>query len=279
MVGPTADPSAEGRFKRTTNPFKLAKGMKNKPLPERKNWFETSPVASKVWRIDDHGIDNIYLVEGDEKALLIDTGTGAADLAGCVKTITKLPVMVVNTHGHADHAGGNFQFIKVYAHPLDIDLIKRISSKAMSTCEAPSLEPIREGDAFDLGNRELEVIDAPGHTKGSIVLLESEHKLIFAGDNNNALVWLFLQESLPLEVYMRTLTKLDQRRGEIDLLLPGHGDALEKSFIGEQIICAQKIISGECRGEKYESFAGSGLLCSYKRAGIAYHPDNIFLKP
>jgi hydroxyacylglutathione hydrolase len=258
--------------------MELDEKMNDKPLPEIENWFEIKLIADKVWRINDHDNDNIYLVEGDEKALLIDTGIGTGDLAKYVKTITQLPVIVVNTHGHPDHMGGNFQFLKVYAHPLDFELIKYFSSEDKSTFEVPSLEPIRAGDEFDLGHRKLEVIEVPGHTKGSIVLLDAENKLLFAGDNNNALVWLFLDECLPLEIYLQTLQKLNERAGEFNSILPGHGDVLEKSFINEQIICAQKIISGECQGEKYETFAGSGLLYSYKRASIAYNPDNIYIR-
>lgn len=253
--------------------MELGEKMNNKPLSEIESWFETKQIAAEVWCINDHGQANIYLVEGAEKALLIDTGLGKADLATCVKTITRLPVTVVNTHGHPDHVGGNFQFPKVYAHPLDFELVNHSSS------EASSLEPIRAGDEFDLGQRKLEVIEVPGHTKGSIALLDTENKLLFAGDNNNVLVWLFLNECLPLEIYLQTLQKLNEQAGEFNSILPGHGDVLDTSFISEQIVCAQKIISGECQGEAYETIFGSGLLCSYKRSGIAYNPENIHLKP
>lgn len=75
---------------------------------ESESWFKTELIAEKVWRIDDHGNDNIYLVEGEDKALLIDNGLGVADLKKHVKTITQKPLIVVNTHGHPDQVGGNF---------------------------------------------------------------------------------------------------------------------------------------------------------------------------
>ena len=83
------------------------------------SWFSLSEVAPKVWVIGDHGADNMYLVEGADSALLIDTGLGTADLASFVKKLTSKPLIVVNTHGHPDHAGSNHQFRKVYVHSAD----------------------------------------------------------------------------------------------------------------------------------------------------------------
>lgn len=70
--------------------------MNKGPLNEISDWFEIKSVANKVWRINDHENDNVYLVEGDEKALLIDTGIGAADLAQCVKNIKRTRCMTSN---------------------------------------------------------------------------------------------------------------------------------------------------------------------------------------
>ncbi|MBN1408052.1 MAG: MBL fold metallo-hydrolase [Calditrichaceae bacterium] len=264
-------------------------------------WFTKIQVAENVWRIDDHGGDNIYLVLGKNKALLIDTGNGISDLAGFVKTITNLPLLVLNTHGHPDHAGGNFQFPEVYAHPKDSTLTKYFTStdyhdgaiqqtqknnpdlestfiRDISAFNKPTYLPVAEGFVFDLGDRKLEVIETPGHTPGSIVLLDAANKLLFTGDNNNTVVWLFLDGCLPLEAYLQTLQKLQARDEEFEKMLPGHGDALDKFFIDEQIICLKNIISGECKGEKYENFIRPALQCGYKRARVAFNPDNIFIK-
>ena len=66
-------------------------------------WFRVTEVAEKVWLIDDHQAANIYLVEGSDSALIIDTGLGVADLVSTVKKLTGKPLIVVNTHGHPDH--------------------------------------------------------------------------------------------------------------------------------------------------------------------------------
>jgi hydroxyacylglutathione hydrolase len=265
------------------------------------SWFTSKQVADKVWRIDDRGSDNMYLVAGKDKALLIDTGLGVGDLAGFVKTLTALPVTVVNTHGHPDHAGGNRQFRQVFAHPDDFEMTKRFSGgeyraatvqravrenpelvslvlKDTAGLADPKLLPAAGGMIFDLGGRKLEVIETPGHTRGSICLLDAGNRLLFTGDNDNTLVWLFLKDCLPLEVYLRTLKKVEARNGTFDTLLPGHGDPIDKSFIAEQIVCVEQILSGACKGEPYQSFAGDAKLCSYKRAGVAFNPENLHSK-
>ena len=53
----------------------------------------------------------------------------------------------------------------------------------------PEFVAIREGQIFDLGGRRIEIIHTPGHSAGEIVLLHKDYKLLFTGDNTNALVW------------------------------------------------------------------------------------------
>ncbi|HBZ20248.1 MAG TPA: hypothetical protein DEO60_03895, partial [Bacteroidales bacterium] len=121
------------------------------------SWFSLNEVASKVWVIGDHGADNMYLVEGADSALLIDTGLGTADLASFVKKLTSKPLIVVNTHGHPDHAGSNHQFRKVYVHSADsaaaracnLPEARANASKNMSGSNAPLKEEIFTGRPFN----------------------------------------------------------------------------------------------------------------------------------
>ena len=270
--------------------------------PDSASWFTVQTVAEGVRRVDDHGGDNIYLVEGKDTALVIDTGTGTADLAAYIRSLTPLPVTVVNTHGHPDHGGGNFQFETVHLHEADLGLLKNFTGEdyrrgtikraleqnpemksrildEKAEIRQTRLVPVKAGQVFDLSGRTLEVIETPGHTAGSICLLDPGHRLLFTGDNNNILVWLFLDHCLPLEKYYETLKNLRLRAGEFDTILPGHGTPIDTAFLDEQIECVKQILDGSCKDEPYQSFAGDARVCRYKRASVAFNPANLRASP
>lgn len=263
---------------------------------ENSSWYKVSEVAKNVWLIDDNGSDNMYLIEGADSALLVDTGLGVADLVSVAKKITDKPLIVVNTHGHPDHSGANYQFEKVYLHKDDIDAARMFASEeqrirnsaSMLQGEKPKAQdiyngkiyttqllPISEGYIFDLGDRKIEVMETPGHTPGSICFLDRKNKMLFSGDNNNSLVWLFLQGCSPLSEYLRTLEMQATRLNEFTTLYPGHGPAVESTFINEQIICVKAILDGSCKSEPYQSFAGDAKICTFKKSSVAFNPDNL----
>lgn len=259
-------------------------------------WFTVKEVGNKVWQISDHGADNIYLVEGKRSALLIDNGLGTADLASCVKKLTSKPLIVVITHGHPDHAGANYQFKEVYIHPADAEAAKSVnrpearagSAKNMQGGNAPAeselykgqvfdtkLIPVKEGYIFNLGGRKIVVMETPGHTPGGICLLDIKNKILFTGDNNNVLVWLFLSNCKPLHEYLVTLEKQRSRISEFTTLMPGHGVPVSSDFINDQIACVKSILNGTCEAKEYKSFAGNSMICTYGRSSVAFNPENL----
>ena len=264
-----------------------------------KQWFTPKEVAKNVWMISDAKDNNAYLVVGEEKALLVDTGRGAGDLKSLVESITGLPIIVVNTHAHGDHCMGNFQFDQVYLHPGDMDLWEKTMSRenlieTAKWCRKTNPElseffftdyadyketeilPVREGDVFDLGGRKLEVIETPGHTKGCICLIDKENKLLFSGDNNCRHVWLFLDQSLPVETYLKSLKKLMTYSDDFDMMLIGHNDPLDKTYLDEVLVCVNKILKGDGDFPPYSNFGEGVRECTYKRATVAFDPDKLF---
>ena len=136
--------------------------------------FTTRVVADGVWYIQDSRGGVMYLVAGQARALLIDTGWGEGDLPSHIKTLTSLPVLVVNTHGHRDHTSGNGKFDEVYIHTADLPLVEESNAR---------LIPIYDGYVFDLGQRDIRVIGVPGHSPGSICLLDKAARTLFSGDS------------------------------------------------------------------------------------------------
>ena len=153
------------------------------------------------------------LIVGSKAALLIDTGFGFGDILGKVKTITHLPIKVINTHGHVDHIQGNKFFDDIMLHGDDSKLIKFHSSfllklfiyiaerKNLNFEEKKNtskffqkniqkLEYISDGYLIDLGDRVLEIIHMPGHTQGSICILDKKDRILFSGDSISNDIWL-----------------------------------------------------------------------------------------
>ena len=82
------------------------------------SWFAIEQVESATWLVGEPGHVNCFLVEGTERAALIDTGLGMADISEAARQITSKPTLVVNTHSHGNHRGGNHYFTDIAAHPL-----------------------------------------------------------------------------------------------------------------------------------------------------------------
>ena len=83
-------------------------------------FFRAEKIYDNVTRIAGLGGEQCYLVEGSEKALLIDGLAGVGSLKAFVRELTDLPVTLVNTHGHVDHIGADFEYGEVYIDPADI---------------------------------------------------------------------------------------------------------------------------------------------------------------
>jgi glyoxylase-like metal-dependent hydrolase (beta-lactamase superfamily II) len=121
------------------------------------------------------------------------------------------------------------------------------------------LLPVKDGYIFNLGGRRIQVMETPGHTPGSICFLDIGNKLLFTGDNNNTLVWLFLQNCRPLHEYLVTLEKQLKRLDEFTSLLPG----------------VKGILDGSLERKPYKSFAGEAMASTFGKSSVAFNPDNL----
>lgn len=154
----------------------------------RRTQFMVDWIKPGVWRIDDFFSASCYLVEGKEKALLIDTGMGEGDLPALVASLTTLPVEVAVTHPHLDHMHWIDQFSRVYLHEKDIALIQQDPSRYPAALKdkngpLPELLPIKDHTVIDLGGGvAVETLELAGHTPHSVVFADDFHQCLFTGD-------------------------------------------------------------------------------------------------
>ena len=172
-----------------------------------------------------------YLVVGEEKACMIDTMNGYADLGAAVRKLTDKPVFVINTHGHPDHIFGNVYFGQAYMHSADLELTRMFTEHPdfIKACEEnhlrmPPFSEVREGDVFDLGGKHLEVYEIPGHTPGGILLLLREDRILFTGDSVNHYLWMQLDGCSPIGEYVKNLDRVMFLEEKADRILHGHAD-------------------------------------------------------
>lgn len=222
-------------------------------------------INDHIWLMNDNDEATGYLVTGTEKALVIDTMNGYENVRQIAETVTKLPLMVVNTHGHPDHIYGNIYFEEAYLHPDDMALARELFEEPMfreaiekANLKPAAFRPIQAGDVVDLGGIGLEVYLVPGHTPGGICLLDRRDRILFTGDSMIEQTWMQLPESLPMEVFLHSLDALKGIRGEYDFILTGHGRGLEDASLYE---AHKNAVQEVCEGKNerdipYEWFGG-----------------------
>lgn len=137
-------------------------------------------------------------------AALIDTGYGKRNLREFVEANISTPYIVLNSHGHPDHIGGNHWFDTVYALQEEWDVIRYFEESKPRTYAIKEIKPEQH---IYLGDISIVVISLPGHTKGSVGFLIPEEKLLVAGDALNEGLWLFNYGSLGMDDLYETIKK------------------------------------------------------------------------
>lgn len=241
-------------------------------------------IREDIYLLDEAHEATGYLVVGEDKALLIDTMMGYNDLAKAVRDITDKPVMVVNTHGHGDHIFGNIYFEEAYMNPEDTDLARSFieQEEFITFCKEkgrsmPPFKDIRGGDVIDLGGKTIEVYDIPGHTKGSILLLLKEDRVLFAGDSINHHLWLMLDGCPSVSAFRDTLKGLMFLQDKADILLHGHAGSEDDICLMSCFLRGlEEICEGDTREDlPYEWFGGVSNIHHFKvLPGRRYSSDD-----
>lgn len=141
------------------------------------------------------------------------------------------------------------------------------------------MKGIEEGFVFHLGNRDLEVLDTPGHTKDGICLLDRKYRLLFSGDTVvSTPVLMFDTFSDTMSTYLESLKKLAQLRNSYELIFPGHYlRPIGSIYIDDQIACIQEILEKHLLGEKEECGMTKSEVYFYQKAlaSVLYTEDRI----
>ena len=230
-----------------------------------------SLVSAGVYAID-QGMVRCFLIVGDQRALLLDTGAAPCDLLSMIRSVTDLPLTVLQTHGDGDHTANSGLFEHIYAHPAEFDVIRRFRPELTA-----KLHPITEASSFDLGGRVLQVIEAPGHTPGSICLLDRTSRILFSGDTlSYGPVFLF-GEHRNIHTYRKTLEKL-QILGGFDTIYPCHNTCpVSLTVIPALMAAVDGALDGSISPESTDMPMPDGAkpLCySAGKCGILYIPES-----
>ena len=213
------------------------------------DWFEVYRIIDGVFAIYEPGqFEEVisFLIAGQNYALLFDTGLGIGDIRSVVDNLTELEVIVLNSHTHYDHIGGNHQFETIYA--MDTEFTRGRSQGmphervAEYVGEGWIWKPlpdgfvkdkyhshpfviskvVAEGDVIDVGGRQLEVLETPGHAPDSICLIDRENRILFTGDTFYLAPLYTHVDGSDFEAYAKSAARLAGLAGDIDIAVTSH---------------------------------------------------------
>ena len=251
-------------------------------------------IAPNTYEIGEFDCASIFLIIGRERALLIDTGIGIGDLKGLVEKLTDKPITLVLTHGHVDYIGGMAWFDEAYLNRADwftmfnlsptlegrrsyADFIAKRSGLQYDYNPAvdirpwpaiPRILPMEDGQSFDLGARTVTAYACSGHTAGSMVFLDDQSRILFAGDACNCNLLLASKPGtlgfVSIERALAGLQRIHAMHDRFEKLYNGHydyrpfGEPLEDRVLSDAISCCTDLVKGNYTPERIPGmFPGS----------------------
>ncbi|XP_035688569.1 metallo-beta-lactamase domain-containing protein 2-like isoform X3 [Branchiostoma floridae] len=215
-------------------------------------WFSARQVAEGVHLVRERFYHsgnqaNIWVVQGTEQDVVVDTGLGIQNLRGFLEEqelIGNKPTLAVATHVHFDHSGGLYQFPEVAIHKNEVEALENGNNYETVTFVSDSeivppptrkwkasnyrvratkvTRVLEEGDVINLGDRRLQVLHVPGHSRGSIVLHDQVNRQLFSGDTvymGSLIDWLPYS---CVSDYVQSCRRLQTLAPDIDTVFPGH---------------------------------------------------------
>ncbi len=218
-------------------------------------------VDQHTWRIED-GIVRFFVLEGSEKALMIDSGMNVPDAKAYGEKLSDKPLYLLNTHADRDHISGNGAFEKMYMNPAEEENYRAAGGTG-------EMVPIVDGDILDLGDSPLAIIEIPGHTPGSVAILDINNRVLYSGDSvQDGNVFMF-GKFRDMKKYIPSMEKLRTYEERFDEIFPSHGTLpVKKELISLLIEGATEIINGSVQGKEAEMFGNKFLHYQFPYAGF-----------
>jgi glyoxylase-like metal-dependent hydrolase (beta-lactamase superfamily II) len=254
-------------------------------------WFEVYRVQPGVFAIyEPHQSEEVisYLILGEKRAVLFDTGMGISDIKRVTAELTPLPVSVVNSHTHNDHVGGNWLFADIYGMDTDFtrtsakgsrddaqaeiapgeicgDLPAGFDAAAYATKAFHITHWLHDGDKIDLGGRVLQIVATPGHTPDAISLLDEKHGLLFTGDTYYPGPIFLYRPETDLDAYEASIKKMIALAPKLKLLLPAHNvPVASPADLGRVLTAFRQVRAGKVKSSPH------GNKKEYKFEGFSF---------
>lgn len=198
-----------------------------------KPWFTVTQIDANTHIISEYRHweeTHSYLLEGEDRALLIDTGLGICDISKEVQKLTDKPVTAVATHIHWDHIGGHQYYPDFYVHEDEVDWLtgkfpvpmEVVRGMVIDRCELPEgydvskyelfqgtpTRILHDGDTIELGNRTITVLHTPGHSPGHLCFWEEGRGDLYTGDLVYKDTLFAYYPSTDPQAYLKSLEKI-----------------------------------------------------------------------
>ena len=219
-------------------------------IPVDADWFEVFRIIDGIYAIYEPGqFEEVisFLITGKDKALLFDTGLGIGNIRSVVDQLTDLEIVVLNSHTHYDHIGGNHQFETIYAMDTEFTRKRALEGRphkavAEFVSEGWIWKPlpdgfvkdefhsrpfaiskiVAEGETIDVGGRRLEILETPGHAPDSICLIDRENRILFTGDTFYLAPLYTHVDGSDFDDYALSAARLAGLAGDIDIAITSH---------------------------------------------------------
>ena len=227
---------------------------------------EIIQITKDTWRFEEDGV-RFFLLIGRTVALLVDSGMNTQNAKELAESVTDLPLELINTHADRDHIACNNEFEYAYMNPAEGVNYFRDGRKG-------EIRPVWDGDVLDLGDRKLEIICMPGHTPGSIAILDPAERFLIGGDGiQDGNIFMF-GPYRDMNSYIISMKRLDVIRDRFDCIYPSHGTfPVGADIIPELIRDAEDILAGNMIPAQGEMHGNKISIYKTKTATFLCDPE------